>query len=113
MPGGTSSALGDIAAQTEQVLRNLRTALAAASARPEHVVKWNVVVVDGQDFGSGYVTQPAHYRGTAEVVERTGRRCGYRRAPNGGARPNPATIDELPRGVERSNSTASRSKSSS
>jgi enamine deaminase RidA (YjgF/YER057c/UK114 family) len=21
---------------------------------PEHVVKWNVFVVDGQDFGSGY-----------------------------------------------------------
>jgi hypothetical protein len=54
MPRGTSSASGDIAAQTEQVLRNLRTALTAAGAGPEHVVKWNVVVVDGQDFGSGY-----------------------------------------------------------
>ena len=46
--------VGDIAAQTEQVLRNLRTALAAASAGPEHVVKWNVLIVDGQDFGPGY-----------------------------------------------------------
>jgi enamine deaminase RidA (YjgF/YER057c/UK114 family) len=45
---------GDIAAQTEQVLRNLRTALAAAGAGPEHVVKWNVFIVDGQDFRSGY-----------------------------------------------------------
>jgi enamine deaminase RidA (YjgF/YER057c/UK114 family) len=45
---------GNIAAQTEQVLRNLGTALAAAGARPEHVVKWNVLVVDGQDFGPGY-----------------------------------------------------------
>lgn len=46
--------VGDIAAQTEQVLRNLRTALAAAGAGPEHVVKWNVLVVEGQDFGSGF-----------------------------------------------------------
>jgi enamine deaminase RidA (YjgF/YER057c/UK114 family) len=46
--------VGDIAAQTEQVLRNLRTALAAAGAGPEHVVKWNVLIVDGQDFTSGY-----------------------------------------------------------
>jgi enamine deaminase RidA (YjgF/YER057c/UK114 family) len=51
---GNIVGIGDIAAQTEQVLRNLRTALAAAGAGPEHVVKWNVVVVDGQDFGSGY-----------------------------------------------------------
>jgi enamine deaminase RidA (YjgF/YER057c/UK114 family) len=46
--------IGDIAAQTEQVLRNLRTALAAATAGPEHVVKWNVLIVDGQDFAPGY-----------------------------------------------------------
>src|SRR5918996_4344090 len=47
---GNIVGIGDIAAQTEQVLRNLLTALAAASAGPEHVVKWNVLVVDGQDF---------------------------------------------------------------
>ena len=46
--------IGDIAAQTEQVLRNLSTALAAAGAGPEHVVKWNVFIVDGQDFRAGY-----------------------------------------------------------
>jgi enamine deaminase RidA (YjgF/YER057c/UK114 family) len=51
---GNIIGIGDIAAQTEQVLRNLRTALEAASARPEHVVKWNVFIVDGQDFRSGY-----------------------------------------------------------
>ena len=45
---------GDIAAQTEQVLRNLRTALAAAGAGPEHVVKWNVLIIEGQDFRAGY-----------------------------------------------------------
>ena len=51
---GNVVGIGDIAAQTEQVLRNLRTALAAAGAGPEHVVKWNVLIVDGQDFRSGY-----------------------------------------------------------
>ena len=51
---GNVVGIGDIAAQTEQVLRNLRTALQAAGAGPEHVVKWNVLIVDGQDFGPGY-----------------------------------------------------------
>jgi enamine deaminase RidA (YjgF/YER057c/UK114 family) len=51
---GTIVGIGDIAAQTEQVLRNLRTALAAAGAGPEHVVKWNVFIVEGQDFRAGY-----------------------------------------------------------
>ena len=51
---GNIVGIGDIAAQTEQVLRNLRTALTAAGAKPEHVVKWNVLIVDGQDFRSGY-----------------------------------------------------------
>lgn len=39
--------IGDLTAQTEQVLRNLRTALAAAGAEPAHVVKWNVLIVEG------------------------------------------------------------------
>ena len=46
------------------------------------------------------LTQPAHYRGTADFVERYGAsvwvppRAAWRR------RPNPATTDELPLGVE-------------
>lgn len=51
---GNIVGIGDLAAQTEQVLRNLRTALAAADAGPEHVVKWNILVVEGQDLASGY-----------------------------------------------------------
>ena len=51
---GNVVGIGDIAAQTEQVLRNLRTALEAAGGRPEHIVKWNVLIVEGQDFRSGY-----------------------------------------------------------
>lgn len=39
---------GDIAAQAEQVAANLETALAAAGATPQHVVKWNIYVVTGQ-----------------------------------------------------------------
>jgi enamine deaminase RidA (YjgF/YER057c/UK114 family) len=46
--------IGDIAAQTEKVLRNLRTALEAAGAGPEHVVKWNLFIVEGQDIRAGY-----------------------------------------------------------
>jgi enamine deaminase RidA (YjgF/YER057c/UK114 family) len=41
-------------AQTEQVPRNLRTALEAAGAGPEHVVKWTVLVVEGHDVASGF-----------------------------------------------------------
>ena len=46
--------IDDIAAQTEQVLHNLRTALAAAGAGPEHVVKWNLLIVEGQDLRTGF-----------------------------------------------------------
>ena len=53
---GNIVGIGDIAAQTEQVLRNLRTALEAAGAGPDDVVKWNVLIVDGQDFAAGYAT---------------------------------------------------------
>lgn len=45
---------GDLAAQTAQILTNIKTALAVAGAGPEHVVKWNVFVVEGQDFREGY-----------------------------------------------------------
>ena len=39
---------GDLARQAEQVFQNLETALAAAGAKLEHVIKWNVYVVAGQ-----------------------------------------------------------------
>ena len=45
---------GDLAAQTEQVLANLLTALAAAGAGPEHVIKWNLLIVEGQSIELGY-----------------------------------------------------------
>lgn len=51
---GTIVGKGDFAAQCEQILRNIQAALAAAGARPEHVVKWNLYVVQGQSLAVGY-----------------------------------------------------------
>ncbi len=45
---------GDLAAQTEQILHNIQAALAAVDARLEHVVKWNLYVVEGQSLQVGY-----------------------------------------------------------
>ncbi len=39
---------GDMAAQAEQVARNLVTVLEAAGASPNDIVKWNVYLVQGQ-----------------------------------------------------------------
>ena len=39
---------GDIKLQTEQVLKNLQIALKAGNAEPEHIIKWNIYVVQGQ-----------------------------------------------------------------
>jgi enamine deaminase RidA (YjgF/YER057c/UK114 family) len=46
--GGQIVGKGDIGAQTEQIFKNLEVALAAAGAQLEHVIKWNVYVVQGQ-----------------------------------------------------------------
>jgi enamine deaminase RidA (YjgF/YER057c/UK114 family) len=45
---------GDIVAQTEQILANVRAALAAGGAGPEHIIKWNIYVVEGQSLEAGY-----------------------------------------------------------
>ena len=39
---------GDIKQQAERVLKNLQTALRANGAELEHIIKWNVYVVQGQ-----------------------------------------------------------------
>jgi len=39
---------GDIKQQTEQILANLQAALKAGGAELEHIIKWNVYVVQGQ-----------------------------------------------------------------
>jgi enamine deaminase RidA (YjgF/YER057c/UK114 family) len=45
---------GDLGVQTTQILANIETALAAAGAGFEHVIKWNVFVVEGQPIEAGY-----------------------------------------------------------
>ena len=45
---------GDLKTQTEQILKNIQAALAAAGAQPEHVVKWNIYVVQGQSVQEGF-----------------------------------------------------------
>jgi enamine deaminase RidA (YjgF/YER057c/UK114 family) len=45
---------GDIVAQTEQILANVRAALAAGGAGPEHIIKWNIYVVEGQSLEAGF-----------------------------------------------------------
>jgi len=67
---GTITGKGDIKQQTEQVLKNLQSALKAGGADVEHVIKWNIYVVQGQPI------QPAF-----EVFQRVW-----------GRRPNPPAI---------------------
>jgi len=45
---------GDVGLQTEQVLKNIETALAAAGADLADIVKWNVYVVAGQPLQPGF-----------------------------------------------------------
>lgn len=45
---------GDFQAQSEQVLKNIQAALAAGGARPEHVIKWNMYIVQGQPLQEGF-----------------------------------------------------------
>ena len=45
---------GDIKLQAEQVFKNLQAALAAAGAGLEHVVKWNILIVQGQSLSAGF-----------------------------------------------------------
>jgi enamine deaminase RidA (YjgF/YER057c/UK114 family) len=45
---------GDIVAQIRQILANLRAALEAGGARPEHIIKWNLYVVEGQPLQAGF-----------------------------------------------------------
>jgi enamine deaminase RidA (YjgF/YER057c/UK114 family) len=45
---------GDIKAQTEQVLKNIQAALAAGGAGLEHIIKWNLYIVQGQPLQAGF-----------------------------------------------------------
>jgi len=45
---------GDFVKQVEQIYKNLEKALAAGGATFEHVIKWNIYVVPGQDFEAAF-----------------------------------------------------------
>lgn len=45
---------GDIGLQARQVFKNLEIALSAAGASIEHVIKWNIYVVQGQSLQPGF-----------------------------------------------------------
>ena len=45
---------GDIVAQTEQILANVRAALEAGGGRPEHIIKWNIYVVEVQPLQAAF-----------------------------------------------------------
>ena len=45
---------GDIAEQTEQVMKNLQTALAACGATLDNLVKLSIYIVQGQDLNRGF-----------------------------------------------------------
>lgn len=45
---------GDLGAQTEQALKNVQAALAAGGAQLEHVIKWNLYILQGQPLQAGF-----------------------------------------------------------
>jgi enamine deaminase RidA (YjgF/YER057c/UK114 family) len=45
---------GDLAKQTEQVMKNLQTALSACGATFDHLVKLSIYIVQGQDLSRGF-----------------------------------------------------------
>lgn len=45
---------GDIGAQTEQVMKNLQTALSACGATFDNLIKLTIYIVQGQDLARGF-----------------------------------------------------------
>jgi enamine deaminase RidA (YjgF/YER057c/UK114 family) len=64
---------GDFKAQSEQTLRNVLAALEAGGAQLEHVVKWNVYILQGQPLQEGFAAFQQVW----------------------GSRPNPPTISSM------------------
>jgi 2-iminobutanoate/2-iminopropanoate deaminase len=65
---------GDISAQTDQVMRNIRALLTVAGAGFEHVVRTTVYLADMNEFAAmndvyaRYVTSPPPARSTVQVA---------------------------------------------
>lgn len=54
---------GDLRAQMQQAYRNLQSALESAGARLEHIVKWNLYLIEGQSLGPGFGEFAKAWRG--------------------------------------------------
>ena len=73
-PATGSLVTGDIAAQTEQVMRNIAALLRAGGAGFEHVVRTTVFLADMNEFAAmnavygKFVTDPPPARATVQVV---------------------------------------------
>ena len=73
-PATGSLVTGDIAAQTEQVMRNIGALLAAAGAGFEHVARTTVFLLDMNDFAAmnevyaRFVVDPPPARATVQVA---------------------------------------------
>ncbi|MFC0625771.1 RidA family protein [Kribbella deserti] len=65
---GTLIGAGDAAAQTEQVMKNLHLALAAAGATVQDLVMMTVIFVDGVDLAEAYPVAAAGLAGAAPPV---------------------------------------------
>jgi enamine deaminase RidA (YjgF/YER057c/UK114 family) len=50
---GTIVGKGDIGVQSEQIFKNLDAALRAAGAKPEHIIKFTIYIVQGQPLQPG------------------------------------------------------------
>jgi enamine deaminase RidA (YjgF/YER057c/UK114 family) len=65
---GTLVGEGDVAAQVEQVMANLHTALAAAGATVHDLVSMTILFVDGVDLGAAYPVAAKGLAGAAPTV---------------------------------------------
>jgi enamine deaminase RidA (YjgF/YER057c/UK114 family) len=65
---GTLVGDGDVAAQTQQVMTNLRVALAAAGAGFDDLVMMTILLVEGADLGAAYPVAAAALAGAAPPV---------------------------------------------
>ena len=63
---------GDISEQTEQVMKNLQTALSACGASFENLVKLTIHIVQGQDLYRGFQTSQKYLGGLKNPPAITG-----------------------------------------
>jgi len=53
--------------QVEHVIRNLQTALNASGARLEHIVKWDIYILQGQPLRPGFEASQQMWAGPANL----------------------------------------------